>query len=102
SLSGEHGDGRARSELLPLMYSPEAIRLMERFKALFDPDDLLNPGVVVRPAAVDADLRRPAARPVLSTLPVGERGMAGSRPLRGIAKKAGHTGFSFAHDHHDL
>jgi len=102
SLSGEHGDGRARSELLPLMYSPEAIRLMERFKALFDPDDLLNPGVVVRPAAVDADLRRPAARPVLSTLPVGERGMAGSGPLRGIAKKAGHTGFSFAHDHHDL
>ncbi|MFE5310820.1 FAD-binding and (Fe-S)-binding domain-containing protein [Isoptericola sp. NPDC056573] len=102
SLSGEHGDGRARSELLPLMYTPEAIRLMERFKALFDPDDLLNPGVVVRPAAVDADLRRPAAKQVLSTLPVGDRGMAGSGPLHGIAKRAGHTGFSFAHDHGDL
>ncbi|MCA5894410.1 FAD-binding protein [Isoptericola sp. NEAU-Y5] len=102
SLSGEHGDGRARSELLPLMYSPEAIRLMERFKALFDPHDLLNPGIVVRPAAVDADLRRPAARPVLSTLPVGDRGLVGEGPLRGVAKKTGHAGFAFAHDHHDL
>ncbi len=64
SLSGEHGDGRARSELLPLMYSPEAIGLFERFKGLFDPDDRLNPGVVVAPRAVDADLRRPAARPL--------------------------------------
>lgn len=59
SLSGEHGDGRARSELLPLMYSAEAISLFEQVKAVLDPDDLLNPGVLVRPAAVDADLRGP-------------------------------------------
>ncbi|MCW2830063.1 MAG: FAD-binding oxidoreductase [Aeromicrobium sp.] len=59
SLSGEHGDGRARSELLPLMYSSEAISLFEQVKAVMDPDDLLNPGVLVRPAAVDADLRGP-------------------------------------------
>jgi len=59
SLSGEHGDGRARSELLPLMYSGEAISLFEKVKAVLDPDDLLNPGVLVRPAAVDADLRGP-------------------------------------------
>ncbi|SDU59285.1 FAD-binding and (Fe-S)-binding domain-containing protein [Jiangella alkaliphila] len=64
SLSGEHGDGRARGELLPLMYSPAAIGLFERFKGLLDPPGLLNPGVVVRPAPVDADLRRPAARPL--------------------------------------
>ncbi len=57
SLSGEHGDGRARSELLPTMYSAEAIALMEQVKALFDPDDLLNPGVLVRPRLLDADLR---------------------------------------------
>ncbi|MGH1563634.1 FAD-binding and (Fe-S)-binding domain-containing protein [Mumia sp. DW29H23] len=57
SLSGEHGDGRARSELLPLMYSPEAIALFGRVKAAFDPDDLLNPGVLVDPAPLDADLR---------------------------------------------
>ena len=57
SLSGEHGDGRARSELLPTMYSPEAITLFEQVKGLFDPNDVLNPGVLVRPAAFDADLR---------------------------------------------
>ncbi len=67
SLSGEHGDGRARSELLPLMYSREAIAAFENFKHLFDPEDLMNPGVVVRPAPMDADLRRPAALPLLST-----------------------------------
>ncbi|MGW0737228.1 FAD-binding and (Fe-S)-binding domain-containing protein [Streptomyces sp. NPDC002851] len=61
SLSGEHGDGRARSGLLPLMYSPEALDLFGEFKALFDPDHLLNPGVLVDPRPVDADLRRPAA-----------------------------------------
>ncbi|MGH3360427.1 MAG: FAD-binding and (Fe-S)-binding domain-containing protein, partial [Nocardioidaceae bacterium] len=57
SLSGEHGDGRARSELLPRMYSPDAIGLFEQVKRVFDPDNLLNPGVLVRPSAVDADLR---------------------------------------------
>ena len=59
SLSGEHGDGRARSELLPLMYTPEAIDLFGQVKAVFDPDYLLNPGVLVRPRPVDADLRGP-------------------------------------------
>ncbi|MGV8977854.1 MAG: FAD-binding and (Fe-S)-binding domain-containing protein [Cellulomonas sp.] len=66
SLSGEHGDGRARSELLPVMYSPEAIGAFEAFKDLLDPRDLLNPGVLVRPRALDADLRRPHARPLLA------------------------------------
>lgn len=67
SLSGEHGDGRARSELLPTMYGPEALRAMEAFKALLDPEDLMNPGVVVRPALLDADLRRPQALPLRAT-----------------------------------
>jgi FAD/FMN-containing dehydrogenase/Fe-S oxidoreductase len=62
SLSGEHGDGRARSELLGTMYTPQLLATFEQFKGLFDPDDLLNPGVLVRPRPVDADLRLPAAR----------------------------------------
>ncbi|MFC4123870.1 FAD-binding and (Fe-S)-binding domain-containing protein [Nocardia rhizosphaerae] len=57
SLSGEHGDGRARSELLEVMYSPAARAAFAGFKALFDPDHLLNPGVLVAPSPVDADLR---------------------------------------------
>ncbi|GAA2534706.1 lactate dehydrogenase [Winogradskya humida] len=61
SLSGEHGDGRARSELLPHMYSPEAIALFAGIKHAFDPGNLLNPGVLVDPDPVDADVR-PAGR----------------------------------------
>src|SRR5207245_192228 len=61
SLSGEHGDGRARSELLTTMYSGRALALFERVKGLLDPDDVLNPGVLVRPARVDDDIRVAAA-----------------------------------------
>jgi FAD/FMN-containing dehydrogenase/Fe-S oxidoreductase len=64
SMSGEHGDGRARSELLPLMYSPAALAAFAAVKAVFDPGDLLNPGVLVRPRPLTADLRLPAARPL--------------------------------------
>jgi FAD/FMN-containing dehydrogenase/Fe-S oxidoreductase len=63
SLSGEHGDGRARSELLPLMYDAESIRLFAAAKAICDPDNLLNPGNLVDPDPLDASLRpvRPRA-----------------------------------------
>ncbi len=64
SLSGEHGDGRARSELLHHMYSPQALQAFAEFKHLLDPEDVLNPGVVVRPRPIDADLRLPQARPL--------------------------------------
>ncbi|MFH9549298.1 FAD-binding and (Fe-S)-binding domain-containing protein, partial [Streptomyces sp. NPDC017435] len=57
SLSGEHGDGQARAELLPTMYGQDMVALFERAKAVWDPDDLLNPGMLVRPAPLDADLR---------------------------------------------
>nr|WP_258193735.1 FAD-binding and (Fe-S)-binding domain-containing protein [Streptomyces sp. MA5143a] len=57
SLSGEHGDGQARAELLPRMYGPDLIAVFERAKALWDPDDLLNPGMLVRPAPLDTNLR---------------------------------------------
>lgn len=63
SLSGEHGDGRARSELLKYMYPPEVLELFGQFKALFDPQNVLNPGVLVDPDPIDAHLRRPFARP---------------------------------------
>ncbi|GAA4623945.1 FAD-binding and (Fe-S)-binding domain-containing protein [Actinoallomurus vinaceus] len=73
SLSGEHGDGRARSELLPLMYSEAAMDLFGRVKGIFDPGDVLNPGVLVRPRPVDADLRVPAAHPVRKNLALAYR-----------------------------
>lgn len=76
SLSGEHGDGRARGELLPLMYSADAIAAFGQVKAAFDPDDLLNPGVLVRPSPLDVDLRLPSARAVVD-LPAPRRGALG-------------------------
>jgi FAD/FMN-containing dehydrogenase/Fe-S oxidoreductase len=73
SLSGEHGDGRARSELLPVMYSPAVIELFGRVKALLDPDDVLNPGVLVRPARFDDDVRMAAAPVVRERLALAYR-----------------------------
>jgi FAD/FMN-containing dehydrogenase/Fe-S oxidoreductase len=57
SLSGEHGDGLSRSEFLERMYGPELVGAFAELKAAWDPDGLLNPGVIVRPARMDADLR---------------------------------------------
>ncbi|WP_406285626.1 FAD-binding and (Fe-S)-binding domain-containing protein [Embleya sp. NBC_00896] len=57
SLSGEHGDGQARAEFLPRMYGPEIVELFGRFKAIWDPADLLNPGILVHPHPVDGNLR---------------------------------------------
>ncbi|GER22806.1 lactate dehydrogenase [Zafaria cholistanensis] len=56
SLSGEHGDGRARSEFLPVMYSPRMLELFARFRRIWDPTGLLNPGAPTDPPPIDADL----------------------------------------------
>ncbi|WP_196884131.1 FAD-binding and (Fe-S)-binding domain-containing protein [Arthrobacter sp. CAN_A214] len=71
SLSGEHGDGRARSELLPYMYSPAALALFGKVKAVLDPDNLLNPGIIVDPLPLDADVRVAQAAPLKSGLGFG-------------------------------
>src|SRR5699024_809469 len=65
--------------LLPLQYSPEAIETFAAVKDLFDPNNLLNPGVLVDPDPMDTNLRRPRALPIR---PVG--------------------GFTFPHDHGDF
>jgi FAD/FMN-containing dehydrogenase/Fe-S oxidoreductase len=57
SLSGEHGDGQARGELLARMYGEPMVRVFEEFKAIFDPDNRMNPGKVVHANPLDADLR---------------------------------------------
>ncbi|MDT0343204.1 FAD-binding and (Fe-S)-binding domain-containing protein [Streptomyces litchfieldiae] len=57
SLSGEHGDGLARAELLPRMYGDELVGVFGRFKDLWDPDRKLNPGVLAHPARLDDHLR---------------------------------------------
>jgi FAD/FMN-containing dehydrogenase len=63
SLSGEHGDGRARSELLGAMYSPAVLDAFAAFKGLFDPDDVMQPGRARAAPPVDADLRAELTSP---------------------------------------
>ncbi|WP_105566986.1 FAD-binding and (Fe-S)-binding domain-containing protein [Microbacterium halophytorum] len=70
TISGEHGDGRARSELLQHMYEPDALALFSQVKRICDPRDLMGPGVITAPAAhaaadITQDLRpvRPRAKP---------------------------------------
>ncbi|MFI2034536.1 FAD-binding and (Fe-S)-binding domain-containing protein [Streptomyces bottropensis] len=83
SLSGEHGDGRARGELLEVMYSHRMIRTFAAFKEIFDPEGLLNPGVIVAPARLDVDLALHTASDVLPveslfSFPHDEDGFAGA------------------------
>jgi FAD/FMN-containing dehydrogenase/Fe-S oxidoreductase len=57
SLSGEHGDGQSRGELLPIMFGEKVIRAFEEVKAVLDPKDRMNPGKVVKPYRVTENLR---------------------------------------------
>jgi FAD/FMN-containing dehydrogenase/Fe-S oxidoreductase len=81
SLSGEHGDGQARAELLPKMYGPELVALFSRFKDIWDPSGGLNPGILARPARLDENLR-------FAVLP--------SEPVRDVAFAYPHDGGDFS------
>jgi FAD/FMN-containing dehydrogenase/Fe-S oxidoreductase len=64
SLSGEHGDGQARAALLPKMFGPELVEAFREFKALWDPDNRMNPGKLsdaVRVYDPTENLRHPLA-----------------------------------------
>ena len=83
SVSGEHGDGRARGELLRFMYSPAMLDLFARVKHIFDPDNLLNPGVLAAPMDEAEAASRARAR---------NAGVAGNAGIAGNAGVAGHSG----------
>ena len=57
SISGEHGDGQSRGELLPRMYGPELMEAFREFKAIWDPGNKMNPGKLVSPYRLDEHLR---------------------------------------------
>ncbi|HEV2260991.1 MAG TPA: FAD-linked oxidase C-terminal domain-containing protein [Candidatus Rubrimentiphilum sp.] len=57
SLSGEHGDGQSRGELLPIMYGDDLVEAFWKFKSAWDPHNRMNPGKVVHPRKLDQDLR---------------------------------------------
>lgn len=57
SLSGEHGDGQARAELLVKMYGPELMQAFREFKSIWDPRGRMNPGKVIDPYPITSNLR---------------------------------------------
>ncbi len=57
SLSGEHGDGQSRGELLPKMFGPQVMQAFRRFKSIWDPDWKMNPGKLVDAWRIDENLR---------------------------------------------
>ena len=87
SLSGEHGDGQARGELLGRMYGPELLDAFRAFKAVFDPRGRMNPGKLIDARPLDGDLRfGPQYRP--STLgPSRFRFGAAGRSLQAAAER---------------
>ncbi|MDX3116714.1 FAD-binding and (Fe-S)-binding domain-containing protein [Streptomyces scabiei] len=98
SLSGEHGDGQARGELLPRMFGDRLVTAFGELKALFDPDDRMNPGKIVHPNPVDGQLRlgpgwRPATPATHFGFPEDDHSF-GRAVMRcvGIGNCRGHTG----------
>ena len=94
SISGEHGDGQARGELLERMYGPELVDAFRQVKALFDPRGRMNPGKVVDPYPFDTNLRYgpvPAHTPLTPTLLRLRRGRRArcSTPPSGASASAG-------------
>jgi len=57
SISGEHGDGQSKAELLPRMFGPELIDAFREFKSIWDPDGMMNPGKIVDPFPIASNLR---------------------------------------------
>ena len=93
--SSEHGDGRVRSEFNETIFGPELYGAMRKVKAIFDPENRLNPGVMVDPAPMTQDLRdatAPRPKPLVTHLDFGEGGMhaAADRCQRiGACRKTG-------------
>ncbi len=93
--SSEHGDGRVRSEFNETIFGPELYGAMRKVKAIFDPENRLNPGVMVDPAPMTQDLRdatAPRPQPLVTHLDFGEGGMhaAADRCQRiGACRKTG-------------
>ncbi len=85
SLSGEHGDGRARSELLDVMYSPEIVSVFRAFKHAWDPEGLLNPGIIVDPVPF-TDALALDSMPMPAPIALHRNEMVGSTRLGSIIR----------------
>jgi FAD/FMN-containing dehydrogenase/Fe-S oxidoreductase len=99
SLSGEHGDGQAKGELLPLMFGPELMQAFREFKAAWDPQNRMNPGKLIDAYPLDADLRLgPNYKPIalktkfLFKSDVGDGFVRATEHCIGMGKCRSHSG----------
>ena len=90
SLSGEHGDGQARADLLPRMFGRTIVGAFREFKQIWDPDGLMNPGKLVDAYSPTDNLRRPGYQPpaVRTFFPLAAEGGIAGAALRcvGVGK----------------
>ncbi|SMO93306.1 FAD-binding and (Fe-S)-binding domain-containing protein [Gracilimonas mengyeensis] len=100
SLSGEHGDGRARAPYIPKVLGEEMMPVLKQVKEIWDPEYIFNPGKIVNPKPMEADLRfspeykKPAPETVFSWEKEGSFGEAtelcnGAGVCRKLAKSGG-------------
>ena len=57
SISGEHGDGQSKADLLPIMFGEELVEAFREFKKIWDPQNKMNPGKIVNAFHQDQNLR---------------------------------------------
>ena len=57
SMSGEHGDGRARGKFIPFMLGEKNYQLVRQVKKAWDPDNIFNPGKIVNTPPITENLR---------------------------------------------
>ncbi len=95
SLSGEHGDGQSRAALLPKMFGPELMQAFREFKALWDPDNRMNPGKLVDAVRVYDPVENLRHGPILT---ISAPQTNSKRAAQSAAPQVLETHFAFAAD----
>src|SRR5262249_6546430 len=62
SITGEHGVGMEKIDLMPALFTPESLAMMRSLKMLFDPESRLNPGKVLPTGKGCLEIRQPPLR----------------------------------------
>jgi glycolate oxidase len=63
SITGEHGVGMEKNELMPLLFSADTLETIGQIKLLFDPETRMNPGKLLPTGRGCSEIRQPALQP---------------------------------------
>jgi len=63
SITGEHGVGMEKNELMPLLFPADTLETIGRIKLLFDPESRMNPGKLLPTGRGCSEIRQPALQP---------------------------------------